>query len=83
MTKTKTDTEIVRPKDKKKSESFAYCKWAMGDWEARFYIHTPTHVESREATIKSIREDPAWVKRKTKVDARQAMKNNKAKGKKR
>jgi len=78
---TNKDLEVVRPQSTGKSEPFAYCKWALGDWEARFYIHTAAHVESREATIKSMRNDAAWFKRKTKVDPRQAVKNNKAKGK--
>ena len=75
------DREIIRPKSAKKSDPFAYCKWALGDWEARFYAHTAAHIESREETINQMRNNPAWFKCKgRKIDPRQAIKNNKAKG---
>ena len=77
-----SDREIVRPKNSKKSDPFAYCKWAKGDWEARFYYHTDAHVESRDDTINQMLNNPAWFKAKgKKIDPKQAVKNNKARGK--
>ena len=73
--------EVIRSQNTKRSDPFVYCKWAAGDWEARFYINTPAHLESREDTIKQILNNPAWCKSKgKKIDPKQAVKNNKAKG---
>lgn len=74
------DLEIIRSNNVSKSEPFAFCRWAAGEWEAKFYAHTPAHVESREATIHLMRNDVAWFKNKKKIDAKQAIKNNKARG---
>ena len=79
----KSDREIIRPPTAKKSDPFAYCKWALGDWEARFYLHTAPHQESCEHTIKQMLNNPAWFKTKgKKLDAKQAVRDNKARGKK-
>lgn len=78
------DNEIVRPKNAKKHEPFAYCKWAAGDWEARYYYNTDAHVASRDEAINSMVNDPAWFKKKSKkLDRRVVTANNKARGKKR
>lgn len=79
-----TDREIIRPDHVKRSDPFVYCKWAAGDWNARFYANTDAHLESRADTIKQILNNPAWFSHKgKKIDPKQAIKNNKAKGKRR
>jgi len=80
----KTDREIIRPKSSKKSDPFAYCKWALGDWEARFYLHSTPHQAACAHTIKQMVNNPAWFKTKgKKIDPKQAVRDNKAKGQKR
>ena len=75
------EREIIRPKELKKSASFTYCKWAAGDWEARFYAWTPAHDAERERTIRDMVNNPAWFKTKRKaIDKRIAASNNKARG---
>lgn len=81
---TEKKDEIVRPKDVKKSDKFVFCRWAPGDWEANYYYHTDAHVASRQETINSMLNDPAWFKKKAKkLDRRVVAANNKAKGSKR
>lgn len=78
------DTELIRPSTTKKSDPFVHCKWAKGEWEARYYAHTAPHVESRNETINQMLNNPAWFKcRGKKIDPKQAIKNNKAKGNRR
>lgn len=74
------DLILVRPKEKKKSSSFEYCKWAAGDWEARFYAWTPAHRRECEQMIKQMTNNPAWFKVKVKKDRRQLARDNKARG---
>lgn len=75
------DREIVRPKGIKKSASFSYCKWAAGDWEARFYAWTDSHRRECEFTINQMLNNPAWFKaRPPKIDKRAAAANNRARG---
>lgn len=75
------EQEVVRPKAKKKGSSFAYCKWAAGDWEARFYYWTDAHRRECEQTINDMVNNPVWFKTKRKkVDKAAAVANNKAKG---
>ena len=77
------DQEIVRPKGTKKHTSFSYCKWAAGDWEARFYAWTTTHRQECEFSVNQMADNPAWFKvRKPKVDKQAAARNNKSRGKK-
>ena len=77
------DREVVRPKGVKKHSSFHYCKWAAGDWEARYYAYTPAHRAECERHINQLVNNPAWFKYKPKVDRRAAVANNKARGKRR
>ncbi len=75
------DQEVIRPRSKKKHDSFEYCKWAVGDWEARFYAWTPTHRKQCEAHLKQLMNDPTWHQCKaTKVDKKAAVSNNRARG---
>ena len=32
------EREIIRPRAKKRHDPFEYCKWAAGDWDARFGV---------------------------------------------
>lgn len=74
------EREVIRPRDKKRHDPFEYCKWAAGDWEARFYAWTRPHREECEFTIKQMANNPAWFKTKRKkVDRKAATRNNKAK----
>ncbi len=75
------DREVVRPKAMKKNSSFSYCKWAPGDWEARFYAWTPAHKESRRRHLKVLMNDPCWYNYNPKKDAKLVAQNNKARGK--
>jgi len=78
---TDPDREIIRPKVKKRYDPFEYCKWAAGDWEAKFYAGTPIHDEQCEAFVKQLLNNPAWFKCKTKkIDARAVTRDNKAQG---
>ncbi len=78
------DVDVVRPDKTRRSDPFSYCSWAAQHWEARFYANTPTHLESRENTIKQLVNNPCWMKCKPrKVDQKAITANNKAKGRKR
>tara|TARA_S200002703_G_scaffold17832_1_gene14580 strand:- start:1021 stop:1371 length:351 start_codon:yes stop_codon:yes gene_type:complete len=75
------DRDIIRPKGTKKSSSFSYCKWAVGDWEARFYAWTPEHRKSMKHTLNQLMNDPCWYSAKPmKKDLKAIARVNKAKG---
>lgn len=77
---TDPDRVVVRPRSKKKHDKFEYCKWAAGDWEARFYIGTPTHRDQCDDHIKQIVNNPCWFTyRARKVDKRAAVAGSKDK----
>ncbi len=77
----KKDREIIRDKSKRKSDSFEYCKWAVGDWDARFYANTDAHLESRADTINQLINNPAWYKCKPKKVDKKAGVTNRTKQK--
>ncbi len=77
------EQEVIRPRSKKKHDSFEYCKWAVGDWEARFYAWTKTHRAQCEAHIKQLTNNTAWYQCKPKkIDKKAAANNNKARSSK-
>ena len=78
---TDPDRLLVRPIDMKKHSDLSFCKWAAGDWEARFYAFTETHDRERERHLQQLMNSPVWFKYKpSKVDKRAAVANNKARG---
>ncbi len=79
---TDPDREVIRPRSKKKHDSFEYCKWAAEDWDARFYAWTKTHREQCEAHLKQLTSNPAWYQCKPKKVDKKAATRSKHKGKK-
>lgn len=77
------ELEITRSGKKKRSDPFEYCKWAPGDWAARFYANTAPHEKSRANTIKRMVSDPAWFRMKMNEDIKMTSSDNKARGSKR
>lgn len=78
---TDPEREVIRPKVKKRHDPFEYCKWAAGDWEAKFFAGTPAHREQCDAHLKQLINNPAWYKCKPKkIDKKAAARNNRAKG---
>lgn len=76
------EREVVRPKAKKRHDPFEYCKWAAGDWDARFYAWTKTHRSMCELHIKQLADSPSWYKwKQPKVDKKAASKSKRRKGK--
>ena len=82
MTNNKKDREIIRDKSKRKSDSFEYCKWAIGDWEARFYANTDAHLEARAEMINQLVTNPAWFRYKPKSVDKRIATRKKTQGKK-
>jgi hypothetical protein len=76
------EREIIRPRAKKRHDPFEYCKWAAGDWDARFYAWTPTHRKQCAAHLKQLINNPAWFKCKAKKVDKKAATRNRNKGKK-
>jgi len=76
------DREVIRPRVKKKHDPFEYCKWAAGDWDAKFYAWTPTHRKECEEHVKQLLNNPAWYKHKPRKVDKKAATRNKYKDKK-
>ena len=57
----KNEPNLVRDGSKRKSDPLAFCEWAAGLLEAKFFAFTPDHDKQRAAQLKQM-NTPAWFK---------------------